>query len=98
MAWLTRCLFFYLGALLSALASAIVLQEPQEGKAPRVLKFDLQRNKILNPIEHDKDRFRRRDDIVSSGLQNQVCLRCLSCLLPLQGPNFPLMTEISLLS
>lgn len=78
MAWLTRRLF-YLGALLSALANAIVLQESQEGKTPRVLKFDLQRNKIPNHIEHDKDRFRRRDDVVSSALQNQVCLHCLPC-------------------
>ncbi|KFH41776.1 aspartic-type endopeptidase-like protein [Hapsidospora chrysogenum ATCC 11550] len=93
MAWLTRCLFFYLGALLSALASAIILQEPQEGKAPRVLKFDLQRNKILNPIEHDKDRLRRRDDIVSSGLQNQKSLYSLNLTLGTPDQRFTVSVD-----
>lgn len=69
-AMMSRTLF----AVLCAASLAESLQLREKDADPRVVKFDLARRGIQNRVEHDRQRFRKRDDTVNVRLDNQVRL------------------------
>jgi hypothetical protein len=62
-----------IGTSIIAPASAISLVEREDG-SPRVLSLELQRNRIEDPVAHDKARIQRRNGVVNATIDNLVRL------------------------
>ncbi|KAF4123217.1 Eukaryotic aspartyl protease [Geosmithia morbida] len=63
-------------SLLLSTAGAINLRERGQD-APRVVKFDLERNEIEDRVAHDRNRYRKRDSVQAT-LDNQKALYTLN--------------------
>ncbi|KAH6890406.1 aspartic peptidase domain-containing protein [Thelonectria olida] len=66
----------FLTILASAISttSAIALHKKNDGNEPRVIAFDLHRNKIRDPVAHDRHRRHKRSGSIDVELDNEVTL------------------------
>lgn len=62
-----------------SMARAIELTERDElDNTPRVVKFDIERNQIRNPLAHDESRLKKRANTINANLENQQTLYSLN--------------------
>lgn len=71
-------------------ADAITLFKRTDGSAPRVVEHTIQRKHITNPLDHDRKRWRKRDNTLSVTLDNEETLYFMNATIGTPEQSFQL--------
>lgn len=83
-----------LALALSTLSThAITLRKRTDGTPPRVVQHEIQRRHVADPLQHDRNRLRRRDGTVSVTLDNEETLYFLNATIGTPPQSFQLQID-----
>lgn len=71
-------------------ANAITLLKRTDGSAPRVVEHTIQRRTLASPLQHDRNRMRKRANTISVGLDNEETLYFMNATIGTPAQSFRL--------